>query len=155
MDRTNIDVNRALAAALAAGTAYQLTAWADSELSSHPFNDLKLVGQVLTTRSPTWIVLGLAGHYTLSIIMSMLYAGWAMKWLPGPGWLKGALFLQLENALLYPGAVFIEPIHAGMRSGQVPTVLSWKSFWGQVLRHLVFGLVLGLVYNVPSGRKAR
>lgn len=143
-------MSRALAASLAAGSAYLASMWADSKLSSHPFNDLKLVGQVFTTKAPAWVIMGVGGHYSFSALMALLYAHSAYPRLPGPGWLRGLLFLQLENMLLYPGAALVEPHHAGIRSGQVPTLLSRKSFAGQVLRHVAFGLVLGLVYR-PKG----
>jgi hypothetical protein len=145
--KSEIDVTRALLASILAGNAYLGAMWLDNELSSHPFNDLKLTGQILTTKSPAWEIMGVANHFSFAVVVSMIYARWAYSRLPGPGWLKGLLFLQLENALLYPGAALLEPRHAGMKSGQVPTLFSWKSWWGQVLRHVAFGIVLGLVYR--------
>jgi hypothetical protein len=150
VSKAGINKNRALLAAAGAGTAYLGAMWLDSELSSHPFNDLKLVGQPFTTRSPQWIIQGLVAHYGMSAIMALAYASWAGRWLPGPGWFKGLLFLQLENTILYPGAAIIDPFHAGVRSGQLPSLLNWKTFKGQVVRHLAFGLALGLLY--PTGK---
>ena len=136
-----------LVTALVAGDSYLAAMWVDNRLSSHKFNDLKLVGQILTTKSPAWIIMGLVNHYGFSAVVSFIYARWAYRRLPGPRWLKGVLFMQIENALLYPGAAFLEPRHAGMRSGQVPTLFSWKSFWGQAVRHVAFGAALGALWK--------
>lgn len=150
LKRSQIDASRALLASIVAGNAYLASMWLDNQLSTHPFNDLKLTGQLWTTKSPAWKVVGVANHFLFSIVVSMLYAAWGYKHLPGPRWLRGVLFLQLENTLLYPGAAILEPVHAGMKSGEVPTLLSLKSFLGQALRHVAFGLALGLVYRDKS-----
>ena len=147
MGKSDVNVKRALLAGIAAGTAYLGATWADSKLSSHPFNDLKLVGQPFTTKSPDWLIQGLAGHYGFSAIVSLAYASWAYNWLPGPGWLKGLLFLQLENTVLYPGAAILDPFHAGIQGGQLAPLLNWKTFKGQVVRHVAFGIVLGALYK--------
>ena len=147
MKHLEIDAPRALLAAIAAGNAYLASMWLDNKFFSHPFNDLKLTGQLWTTKSPTWEIVGVANHFSFSVVVSMLYAAWGYSHLPGPHWLRGLLFLQMENALLYPGAALIEPFHAGIKSGQLPTLLSRKSFMGQASRHVAFGLALGLVYR--------
>ncbi len=140
-------MKRILVTALAAGNAYLAAMWLDNKLSSHPFNDLKLVGQVFTTDAPAWVITGLANHFGFSVAVTLVYAKWGYKRLPGPTWFRGILFMQLENAILYPGAALLEPRHAGMKSGQVPTLFSWKTFWGQIVRHVAFGLALGSLYK--------
>jgi hypothetical protein len=144
---SDIDTKWLLVCALASGNAYLAAAWLDSKLSSHPFNDLKLVGQIFTTRSPFWIFMGLLNHYGFSVVVAYVYARWTYSRLPGPGWLRGLLFLQLENTLLYPVALLLEPVHAGIRSGQLPTLFSWKTFWGQVVRHVAYGVTLGAMWR--------
>ena len=145
-----MNTRRALVAGMAAGTAFLAATLADSRLSSYPYNDLKLVGQMFTTRSPWWQALGLAGHYGLSVVVALAYARWAYRQLPGPGWLRGFIFLQMENLALYPLAAISDRFHAGMRAGQLPPLLAWKSFWGQFWRHVAFGLVLGALYEEQS-----
>ena len=145
--KTDVDVPRALFAGVAAGTAYLVAMWADNILSRHKFNDIKLVGQIFTTKSPFWQIQGVAGHYGFSGVMALLYASQAYHRLPGPGWLRGLIFLQIENSLLYPLAIPMDPRHAGVKSGQLPPVWKWKSFWGQVVRHLAFGVTLGALYR--------
>jgi len=144
---TQLDIPRALLSGAAAGTAYLAAMWADNKISSHKFNDIKLVGQIFTTRSPFWQIQGLVGHYGFSGVMALLYATQAYHRLPGPGWLRGLIFLQIENTILYPLAIPMDPRHAGVQSGQLPPVWNWKSFWGQVVRHVAFGVALGALYR--------
>lgn len=150
MQTESVDVPRAVGAGLAAGSAYLAATWADSKLSSHPFNDLKLVGQMVTTRSPWWQLQGLAGHYGFSVVMALLYARYGRVLLPGPGWLKGVLFLMLENVALYPLGLLIDRYHAGVKAGELAPMMTWKTFWGQVVRHVAFGAVLGMVYGASK-----
>jgi hypothetical protein len=142
-----IDVELAVGAGLAAGTAFLATTFLDSKLSNYPYNDIKLVGQVFTTKSPFWQIQGLAGHYGFSVIMALLYARYAYRLLPGPGWLKGLLFLMIENNGLYPLAPLLDKIHAGQRKGELPRLMTLKSYVGQTWRHVAFGLVLGALYK--------
>lgn len=132
-------------AGLAAGSAFLGAMWLDNKLSSWKFNDLKLVGQVFTTRSPIWQVQGVAGHFGFSVVMAFLYARYVYPRLSGPGWLRGVIFLQIENAILYPATVAADKVHAGIKSGQVPPMINMKTFKGQIVRHIAFGATLGLL----------
>ena len=105
------------AAGIASGTAYLAAMWVDNRLSSHPFNDLKLVGQVFTTKTPWWIIQGLVGHYAFSVMIAFIYAKIAYRSLPGPGVVKGIIFLNMENTVLYPGAFIADRVHAGIQEG--------------------------------------
>jgi hypothetical protein len=144
------DEGRAVVSGLAAGSAYLVSMWVDNKLSSQRFNDIKLVGQLLTTRSPLWQIQGVLGHFGFSVMMALLYARFFYERLPGPGWLRGIIFLNIENALLYPLALPLDKLHAGMKAGEVPGLFGRKVFLGQVMRHVVFGAVLGLLYR-PRG----
>lgn len=130
---------------LVAGGAFLGAMWLDNKLSSWQFNDLKLVGQVFTTRSPVWQLQGLLGHFGFSVVMAFLYARYVRARLPGPGWLRGIIFLQLENGVLYPATIVADKVHAGIKSGQLPPMINMKTFKGQVVRHIAFGATLGLL----------
>lgn len=139
------DIQAAIPIGVASGTAYLGAMWLDNKLSSWDFDDLKLVGQLFTTRSPLWQLQALTGHYGFSVAMSTLYIRYARKRLPGPAWLRGVIFIMMENTLLYPAAKVIDKMHAGMKAGQLPPLLNKKSFLGQITRHIAFGIVLGLL----------
>lgn len=141
-----VDVEKAIFAGGAAATAFLATTYLDSKLSSHPYNDLKLVGQMFTTRSPFWQIQGLAGHYSFAVVMSLVYARYARRLLPGPGWLRGLLFMQIENNSLYLLAPLLDRVHTGQKRDQIQPLMNLKTYMGQTLRHVVFGLVLGAIY---------
>ena len=145
-----VDAHRAVSAGLAAGSAYLAAMWLDNRLSSQQFNDLKLVGQFFTIRSPWWIAQGLAGHYIFSVIMAFVYARFVYTRLPLPPPLKGIVFLNIENAVLYPLGPVVDRVHADIRSGQLPSMFTMKTFLGQVVRHIAFGAILGLLYRPPD-----
>jgi hypothetical protein len=155
MKQSTANTKRALLAGIAAGNSYLASAWVDSKLSSHPFNDVKLVGQMFTTRSPMWQVQGLAGHYGFSLFLALTYARWFYKRLPGPRWLRGLTFLQLENTLLYALALAVgfDKLHAGIRRRELPPLGNLKTFNGQVVRHMAFGLALGVLYRDGADAK--
>src|SRR5689334_22648030 len=137
--QSEIDTPRAVSTGLAAGSAYLAAMWLDNRLSSQEFNDLKLVGQFFTTKSPWWMAQGIAGHYAFSMIMACLYARIFYPRLPLPPLLKGIVFLNIENAVLYPLGPLVDRVHAGIRSGQLPPMFTTKTFLGQVVRHIAFG----------------
>ncbi|MCC2627045.1 MAG: hypothetical protein K0S14_695 [Thermomicrobiales bacterium] len=66
--------------------------------------------------------------------------------IPGPAWLKGVVFANVENAILYPVTRF-EDIHPAIRTGQVDRYYNWPAFWQSVPRHIAFGAVLGMLYD--------
>jgi hypothetical protein len=66
--------------------------------------------------------------------------------LSGPAWLKGIIFANVENVILYP-ITWFEDIHPAIRDGQVDRYFNWPAFWQSVPRHIAFGAVLGVVYN--------
>lgn len=146
MKNESVDVERAVFAGTAAATAFLATTYLDSNLSSHPYNDLKLIGQMFTTKSPLWQIQGVVGHYGFATIMALLYARYAYKMLPGPGWLRGLIFLQIENNALYVLSPLLDNIHAGKKAGQLPPLVNLKTYLGQTLRHVAFGLALGAIY---------
>ena len=66
--------------------------------------------------------------------------------MPGPAWLKGVIFANVENVILYPITLF-EDIHPAIRTGQVDRYFTWPAFWQSVPRHIAYGAVLGVLYE--------
>lgn len=142
-----VDIAHAVRAGSVAGTAFLATTLLDSKLSNHPYNDLKLVGQMFTIKSPLWQIQGLLGHYAFAITMAVVYDRYARRMLPGPLWLKGVLFMQIENNVLYVLSPLVDKVHAGEREGTLPPLMNRKTYLGQALRHVSFGAALGAMYG--------
>ena len=65
--------------------------------------------------------------------------------LPGSPWVKGVIFANVENSLLYP-LTYLEDLHPAVRDGQVDRYFNWPAFWQSVPRHVAYGAVLGGLY---------
>jgi hypothetical protein len=82
----------------------------------------------------------------LGVAFAILYAGFAEPLLPGPGWRRGLLF---SLALWLLSVIVFLPVMGGgvlglaLGAGPLPLL-------GNLLVHLVYGVVLGAVYAIPE-----
>lgn len=142
--RANLSPRRVLLAGGAAGTAYLAEAALDMRLRPNSYDDLVLWGGFVTRGRTRQRLVGAAVHYALSAVLAAAFAA-SPRFIPNwPGWLRGVLFVQLENALLYPGVPVLNAVHPEVRSGRMPSLLTWRYFWVEIFRHLAFGSVLGI-----------
>lgn len=126
-----------------AGTAYLAEQALDMRLAPNRYDDLVLWGGFLSHRPMRQRLLGAAMHYSLSVVLAATYTA-ARPILPrGPEWLRGVLFVQAENALLYPMVPVLDAVHPLIRSGALPRLLTWRYFWVEIARHAAFGAALG------------
>ena len=126
-----------------AGTAYLAEMVLDMRVVSNRYDDLVLWGGFVARNRVRQRLLGAAVHYVLSVTLAFAY-GTVSPWLPRwPGWVRGVVFVQVENALLYPGVPVLNAVHPEVRSGRLPTLLTWRYFWVEIARHVAFGATLG------------
>jgi membrane protein DedA with SNARE-associated domain len=88
--------------------------------------------------------LAIAVFCTMSALWAVPYALWAEPRLPGPDWLKGATFALLPAAvswLVILPLLGAGPFGLGLRAGLMPAA-------GELVRHLLYGVALGLAYPV-------
>lgn len=134
---------RSVAVGSLAATAYLVEQEIDRRLISNSYDDLVLWGGFLSHDFRVQQSLGLLAHYTLGISLAALYGALLPSMPKGPGWLRGLVFTQVENALLYPGVPLLNRVNGAVRRGQIPSLLTWRYFWVEVARHAAYGLVLG------------
>ncbi len=130
-----------------AGTAYLAEMALDMRIASNRYDDLVLWGGFAVRGTGRQRLVGGIFHYTLSIAVAGVYmalAGVLPRW---PGWLRGLLFIQVENAVLYPGVPILQSLHPEVRSGRLPSLLTWRYFWVEIARHAAFGAVLGVIVD--------
>jgi hypothetical protein len=128
----------------AAALAYLGMMLLDMRRLGYRQNDLVLQGRLVPSVGRWWLPTGLVLHGGFGLLLAALYARFGRR-LPGPGWLRGLLFASAENWLLWPLTLLIDRYHPAVLDGQMPPLNNLRCFAQAELRHLAFGVVLGLV----------
>ena len=135
------DAKAVAVSGLAAGAAFVAVLEADLRLTGRNVDDLMILGRPFVEDPTKARAVGGAIHAVNSLALASLYAVLERR-LPGPAWLKGVIFANVENVVLYP-ITWFEDIHPAIRTGQVDRYFNWPAFWQSVPRHIAFGAVLG------------
>jgi hypothetical protein len=141
-----IDVRGAAIAGAVAGAAYLATMEIDNRLTGQNLDDLLILGRPFVDDLATARVLGVAVHLANAVALGIVYAALAQDRLPGPGWLRGIIFGNVENTTLYPFALF-ENAHPAIRAGEVDRYWTFSAYLQSIPRHVVYGAVLGGLYE--------
>ncbi len=98
-------------------------------------------------------VLGWMMHLMMGVVFALIYAFLWSKGIGSPGWLSGLIFGAAHWLVVGLMMGVIPIVHAGIKSGDVEAPGLWMinqggmlSFVGGLMGHLVFGLVVALVY---------
>jgi hypothetical protein len=143
--RRHFDLKAVAVSGLAAGAAFVTVLEADLRLAGRNVDDLMVLGRPFVANPAKARAVGGVIHAINSLVLAGLYATLERRF-RGPGWLKGLLFANVENVILYPITRF-EDIHPAIRTGQVDRYFNWPAFWQSLPRHIAFGAVLGVVYD--------
>ena len=141
---------RAAAAGFAATVAYSIAMEGDMSLTGNHFNDVRFIEGLLTgeanpPRSMHWLAWAI--HLLNGVLLGEVYAAVLKRFLPGPNWLKGAIFGELFIVSAWWLTPLADKHHPMIKSGELPRLANGTSFLQNIARHLVFGLTLGLVYR--------
>lgn len=143
----------ALAAGAAGGVTYLLGQSLDIAVTGEQTNDLKLLGMMIT-RKKAWLPIGLLMHFSFAMFLGGVYSRTLDRWLPWPGWLKGIIFANIENTVLWFLLIgLVDRWHPAIKQGILPPYNRPVPFWQGVWRHVAFGTGLGVAYTL--GRKVR
>lgn len=140
-------VSKPVAAAvsgLAAGAAFLLVLEADLRLTGRNVDDLIILGRPFAQNPAHARRVGVVIHLANSVALAQIYQRVESR-LPGSPWVKGTIFANVENAILYPVTI-LEDVHPAVRDGQVDRYFTWPAFWQSVPRHVAYGAVLGSLY---------
>ena len=140
-----LDPNAVAISGLAAGAAFIVVLETDLRLTGRNVDDLMVLGRPFTEEPAKARALGSAIHALNSLALASLFAMLERR-IPGPAWLKGVIFANVENVILYPVTRF-EDMHPAIRTGLVDRYFTWPAFWQSVPRHIAFGAVLGALYD--------
>jgi hypothetical protein len=141
----HLDPKAVAVSGLAAGATFAAVLEADLRLTGRNVDDLMILGRPFVEDPTKARAVGGAIHVVNSVALAGLYAMLERR-IPGPAWLKGVVFANVENMILYPVTRF-EDIHPAIRTGQVDRYYNWPAFWQSVPRHIAFGAVLGILYE--------
>jgi hypothetical protein len=140
---------RAAIVGLVATVAYSIAMEGDRFLVGNRFNDVRFIQGLLEgeARSKRGFMLSWLIHLLNGVALAEIYAAVAKRLLPGPDWLKGALF----GEAFIVGAWWLTPLadryHPLIKNGEMPRLANWAALLQNLVRHLVFGLTLGLLYR--------
>src|SRR5829696_5512282 len=112
-----IDPKAVTISGLVAGAAFVAVLEADLRLTGRNVDDLMVLGRPFVEDPTKARAVGGAIHVINSLALASLYAMLERR-LPGPAWLKGIIFANVESVVLYPITV-LEDIHPAIRTGQV------------------------------------
>jgi hypothetical protein len=143
--RSPHDLKAITVAGLAAGAAFLVVLEADLEVTGRNVDDLVILGRPFVKDPGDARALGGGIHAANSIALAAVYAA-VVDRIPGPPWLRGIIFANVENLLLYP-ITLLEDLHPAIRDGQVDRYFTWPAFWQSVPRHIAYGAVLGILYD--------
>lgn len=133
----------ALAGAGAAG-AWALVEPFDRRWFRFGYSDVALLGK-LVTRGPRWRVAGVAAHLANGAVAGIVF--WALHlWLGGSVFWGAVAFAMVEHVLTYPLTMLTDRYHPARGDPELPPMSrSGRAFAQATFRHLLFGVVLGLL----------
>lgn len=120
-------------------------AWAaeqplDKLLLDSPYDDVELLGKAVT-RGQGWYPIGLAMHLGNGALFGALYSNVA-SYVPLPPALRGPSLALTQNAAMWPLGLVSDRVHPARK--ELPQLSgNGRAFAQSLVRHLVFGLVLG------------
>jgi hypothetical protein len=143
---SRINLPSAVCAGATASAVYAGEMYLDIALTGNPLDDVQLLEGALRGRTARLPILGILVHLLNGSALALVYAT-VKPLLPGPDWLKGILFGALFLVAVWPLTPVLDRIHPLIRRGDLPKFNSPVSFGQNVARHLLFGLILGLLYR--------
>ncbi len=141
---------RAAAAGLLATVAYTIVMEGDMALTGNRFSDIRFVQGLIEgkdTPKKRFSLLAWTIHLLNGALLGELYAAVFKRFLPGPNWLKGAIFGEMFIISAWGLTPLADKYHPMIISGELPKLATWPSFFQNIFRHFVFGLTLGLLYH--------
>jgi hypothetical protein len=138
---------RAAAAGVVATAVYSLVMAADQRLTGNHFSDVRFIAGLLGRPSRQRTLLAWGLHLLNGALLGEVYAVLVRPRLPGPRWLRGIIFGEGFIASVWWLTPLADRFHPLIRQGRLPRLATWTSFLQNVLRHLVFGLTLALLYD--------
>ncbi len=140
---------RAAVAGIVATLIYSIAMQEDKWITGNHFSDVRFIEGLLAgeKREKRFALLAWVIHFLNGVVLAEIYAAVIKRFLPGPNWLKGAIFGETWIMSLWWLTPLADKYHPLIKNGQMPKLATWSSFLQNMARHLTFGLTLGLLYR--------
>ena len=141
---------RAAYAGVLATVAYTIAMEGDMALTGNRFNDIHFIQGMIggkEAQKKRFSLLAWTLHLLNGALLGEIYAAIFKRFLPGPNWLKGAIFGEVFILSAWWLTPFADKHHPMIKSGELPKLATWTSFFQNIVRHFVFGITLGLLYR--------
>ena len=123
----------------------------DQRLFDSKYDDVEILGK-LVTRGDHWRPIGFVLHVQNGAIFGAAYAQLKPS-LPGPAVLRGLLVGLVEHVAAWPMTVVFDRYHPARK--ELPKLAASPRAFGQAtVRHVVFGIVLGLLEDALNDSSA-
>jgi hypothetical protein len=141
---------RAAYAGVLSTVAYTIAMEGDMALTGNRFNDIRFIQGLIRGKrahKKRFSLLAWTFHLLNGAFLGEIYAAIFKRFLPGPNWLKGAIFGELFILSAWWLTPIADKYHPMIKSGELPKLATWTSFLQNIVRHFVFGITLGLLYH--------
>ena len=137
-------------AGVCATLAYSIAMQGDMALTGNRFNDIRFIQGMIggkEAHKKRFSILAWTLHLLNGALLGEVYAAIFKRFLPGPNWLRGAIFGELFIFSAWWLTPLADKHHPMIKSGELPKLATWTSFLQNVVRHFIFGVTLGLLYR--------
>jgi hypothetical protein len=141
---------RAALAGLVGTVAYTIAMERDMALTGNRFSDIRFIQGLIEGKDAPkkrFSLLAWTIHLLNGVLLGELYAAVCKRFLPGPNWLKGAIFGEIFIVSAWWLTPLADKYHPMIKNGELPKLATWLSFVQNIVRHFIFGLILGLLYG--------
>jgi hypothetical protein len=141
---------RAAFAGLFATITYTIAMEGDMALTGNRINDIRFIQGMIggkEAQKKRFSIFAWAFHLLNGVLLGEIYGAVFKRFLPGPNWLKGAIFGELFILSAWLLTPLADKYHPMIKSGELPKLTTWTSFLQNLVRHFIFGITLGVLYR--------
>jgi len=134
-------------AGAAAAAVWGLEEPIDQRLFRFPYSDIAILGK-LVTRGPHWRAAGWVMHVVNGAVAGLVF--WALyEHFGGNAFWFAVGFALIEHVATYPLTLLTDRFHPARGAPELPPMArSGRAFAQATFRHLLFGIVLGLLVSI-------
>lgn len=143
---TRDEAERGALAGMIGAVAMLVAMMVDLALTHRKTNELRLLAGMVPGGRHVWPLVGTFMHVINGGALGALF-GRIHHGLPGPPLVRGVIFGLVENILLWPVIIVLDHVHPGIKRGELERFNRPIPFLIELLRHAVFGAVLGAAFD--------